>query len=304
MKSSVPESAQCRSSNTIATSARLRHALEERAPGGEQLLGAGRLGADAEQRQQRGLDPAPLLLVRDVLADGLGDPCPRCRLVVVRGQAGAAADHLAQRPERDPLAVRRANGRCATRPARGRRRRTSGTPSRAGSCRCRPGPSRSPGGPRFSRPVAWKSSFRSRISSSRPTNGASSASDRPRPPRSATTRMARQAGTGADLPFSVLFAGGLERDRRAGGAHGRLADEDRRRAPRPIGACDAVLTRSPATMPWFVAPSVTAASPVSTPARAWIPGPKAANRVDQLERGPHGCARRRPPGRSALPRRP
>ena len=36
---------------------------------------------------------------------------------------------------------------------------------------------------------------------------------------------------------------------------------------------DAVLTRSPATMPWFVAPMVTAASPVSTPARAAMPGP-------------------------------
>ena len=34
-----------------------------------------------------------------------------------------------------------------------------------------------------------------------------------------------------------------------------------------------MLTRSPATMPWLVAPRVTAASPVSTPARAWMPGP-------------------------------
>jgi hypothetical protein len=31
---------------------------------------------------------------------------------------------------------------------------------------------------------------------------------------------------------------------------------------------DAVFTRSPATIPWFWAPSETAASPVSTPARA------------------------------------
>ena len=31
-----------------------------------------------------------------------------------------------------------------------------------------------------------------------------------------------------------------------------------------------MLTMSPATMPWFVAPIVTAASPVSTPARAWM----------------------------------
>ena len=41
-------------------------------------------------------------------------------------------------------------------------------------------------------------------------------------------------------------------------------------------------------MPWFVAPSVTAASPVSTPARAWMLGPEAADRVDELERGPDG----------------
>ena len=47
----------------------------------------------------------------------------------------------------------------------------------------------------------------------------------------------------------------------------RLADEHRA----GLGADwtrDAVLTRSPATIPWPSAPSVTAASPVSTPARA------------------------------------
>jgi hypothetical protein len=36
---------------------------------------------------------------------------------------------------------------------------------------------------------------------------------------------------------------------------------------------EAVLTRSPATIPWPIAPSVTAASPVSTPPRACSPGP-------------------------------
>ena len=39
-------------------------------------------------------------------------------------------------------------------------------------------------------------------------------------------------------------------------------------------------------MPWFVAPSVTAASPVRTPARAWMVGPRRAHRVDELEAGP------------------
>ena len=47
-----------------------------------------------------------------------------------------------------------------------------------------------------------------------------------------------------------------------------------------------MLTMSPATMPWLVAPSVTAASPVRTPARAWMPGAERADRVDQLQAGP------------------
>jgi hypothetical protein len=42
-------------------------------------------------------------------------------------------------------------------------------------------------------------------------------------------------------------------------------------------------------MPWSVAPSVTAASPVSTPARAWMPRRRATSRVDQLERGADGA---------------
>ena len=41
-------------------------------------------------------------------------------------------------------------------------------------------------------------------------------------------------------------------------------------------------------MPWFVAPSVTAASPVRTPARAWMPGPQRSDGVDELERGTNG----------------
>ena len=48
-----------------------------------------------------------------------------------------------------------------------------------------------------------------------------------------------------------------------------------------------MLTMSPATMPWFVAPIVTAASPVRTPARAWMPCQPRHRRLDQLERGAH-----------------
>ena len=42
-------------------------------------------------------------------------------------------------------------------------------------------------------------------------------------------------------------------------------------------------------MPWLVAPRVTAASPVRTPARAWIAGPRERDRVDELEGGPDGA---------------
>ena len=60
----------------------------------------------------------------------------------------------------------------------------------------------------------------------------------------------------------------------------------------PGGATDcsrlAVLTRSPATMPWSVAPRVTAASPVRTPARACDARAQAGHRVDELERRADG----------------
>ena len=156
---------------------------------------------------------------------------------------------------------------------------------------------------RRSRAVAWKSSLSSRSSSSRPTNGASSVSLRLRPPTSATTRRARHAGTGAALPLSACSpasSNAIARD-----AARWVASPTR---TVPGWATDwsraAVLTRSPATMPWFVAPIVTAASPVRTPARAWIAGPERPDGVDELEAGPD-----RPLGvvlvrRPARPRRP
>ena len=83
---------------------RVGQPLEERPPGGEQLVG-GDLGLDAEQGEQGGLDPGGLVRVADVGADGRGDPLARRRLVVALGETGSAADHLAEGPERDPVAV-------------------------------------------------------------------------------------------------------------------------------------------------------------------------------------------------------
>ena len=83
-------------------------ALEERPPRREQLLAsAGGRIADAEQGEERRLDPAGSsssgtkrsTVARDLRAGG--------RLVVGLEQAGPRADHLAERPERDALAVGR-----------------------------------------------------------------------------------------------------------------------------------------------------------------------------------------------------
>ena len=127
-----------------------------------------------------------------------------------------------------------------------------------------------------------------RSSSARPTKGGSRTSERPRPPRSATTRPARQAGTGAALPLRTCSPAGSKAIARDAA---RIVASPTRTVPG--GATDwsreAVVTRSPATMPWPVAPTVTAASPVRTPARACDPRAERRDRVEQLEGGPN-CA--------------
>ena len=122
--------------------------LEERPPGREELLAAARRCVlDTEQGQQAGLDPAPFLGVGDVPDEDLGDAGPGRRVVVALGQPGPPADHLAEGPEGDALAVATAIGRGATRRSRRRRRGTSRAPRRAGSCRSPPDPRGTRGGP-------------------------------------------------------------------------------------------------------------------------------------------------------------
>ena len=114
-----------------------------------------------------------------------------------------------------------------------------------------------------------------RNSSARPTNGGSIASLRLAPPRSPTTRSARHAATGSSLPLSVRSP--TRSNAIAFPAAWNVASPTR---TVPGSAEDwsreAVFTRSPATMPWFSAPSVAAASPVRTPARARSSTPTAA----------------------------
>ena len=78
--------------------------LEERPPRREQLLRPGpRL--EAEQRQQRRLDPGALVCVWDVLGERLCHLRSRRGFVVGLEQAAPAADHLAKGPEADAFAV-------------------------------------------------------------------------------------------------------------------------------------------------------------------------------------------------------
>jgi hypothetical protein len=61
--------------------------LEEDPPGGEEdVPAAGGSGLEPQQREERGLHPAPVLVGRDVLGDGAPDPLARRRLVVVLGE--------------------------------------------------------------------------------------------------------------------------------------------------------------------------------------------------------------------------
>ena len=117
---------------------------------------------------------------------------------------------------------------------------------------------------------------------SRPTLAAALGDDPERPP-------------GRDrrgLALEQLLAGRLEDDRAAT----RRAWCVSPTSTVPGGATDwrrdAVLTRSPATIPWPTAPIVTAASPVRTPARSSrasspdLP-PEVADGVDEVEGRPH-----------------
>ena len=156
---------------------------------------------------------------------------------------------------------------------------------------------------RRSREVAWNRSLSRRSSSSRPTNGASRRSSRPRPPRSATTRSARHAGTGAALPLSRCSPAASYAIAPGRRALGRLADEHR--AGRGADwSRDAVLTRSPATMPWPRRRGSRRPRPVSTPARAWRPRSERPDRVDELQAGADRALGVVLVGRRARPRRP
>ncbi|HEY7451355.1 MAG TPA: hypothetical protein VIA02_02410 [Candidatus Limnocylindria bacterium] len=83
--------------------------LEERPPSAEQLLGIRLSAAQAEQGQHGGLDPAAVGLLGNVFGHHGSDTLARGVLAISLCEAGALADHLAEGPEGEALAVRRAS---------------------------------------------------------------------------------------------------------------------------------------------------------------------------------------------------
>ncbi len=125
--------------------------------------------------------------------------------------------------------------------------------------------------------TAFSNSRSARTSGSRPTNGPR-CPERAVPARGATA-SARQARTGAALPLSVLSPAGSNAS--ASPTTWRVASST---STVPGSAApwrrEAVLTRSPVTIPCPSASSVTAASPVVTAPRAWSwPDSREANCV-------------------------
>ena len=225
-KSSRPSSDHWRSSTTNATvpvsasrSKNVRHAANS------SVAAAGRRLADAEQDEDPRLDPCALGLVGDVLLRASprsprgSRPRPRPRpgparrrIISPSAQNVTPSPYDGERP--------RCHQTCSTTPSR------YFSSSQASRLLPMPAwPTSETRRARRSRPVAWNCSFRKRSSSVRPTNGGSSASGRRAPPRSPTTRTARQAGTGAALPLSSCSPAALELDGGLGGQPRRLADE-------------------------------------------------------------------------------
>src|SRR5664279_3977941 len=81
--------------------------LEEGPPGPEELLWPGGRWLDPEQGEEGRLDPAPLIGVGDVGCQRLAQLRPGRWRVVGLEQVATFPDHLAKRPEADPIAIRR-----------------------------------------------------------------------------------------------------------------------------------------------------------------------------------------------------
>ena len=290
MKSSVPESAQWRSSNTRTTgpvaasrSKNVRHApnscSRRRSPVStpRRARRAGSIQRRSAVDRARARRAVAATFARVVGSSSVSARPARPRIISPRAQKLIPSPY-AGRPAAVPPDRRR---RC--------RRGTSRTPRRGGSCRCRRCPMTETSRVRPSRtgrveevleqPELVVAPDERRLERVGPAAAAALGDDAQGPPRGDRRRLAleRSARPRARRRCAALAARWVASPTSTVPG----AATDWRRA--------AVLTRSPATMPWLVAPRVTAASPVRTPARAWIAGPERPHRVDELEGRPDGA---------------
>ena len=241
--------------------------LEEQPPGREQVLALVAALLQREQVREARLDEAALLRVGKVLLDDRGELGERRGRLLVLGDPGAHPDHVGERPVRDALAVREAAPAVPVRDLRDPVEVLVELPRQ----------------PRLADPGDARDRDEMRLA----LVGADVEEilDLPELPVAAderrleTGRLERSARARDD----AQTPGGAGRDRSSPSARdcrrrhtrrcrsvARFVDSPTRTVPGSAADCtrEAVLTRSPATIPSPVAPSVTVASPVMTPARA------------------------------------
>ena len=225
MKSSRPASAKCMSSKTRATGpfSAMRSKNVRHAPNSSSA--AIPPSTPSSVSRERSIQSRSVSSVHP-LGDGLLDPGARCRLVVAFAQSGTLADHLAQRPEGDAFAVR---GRAAAVPVDGLHqavdvdRELARQPALADPCRADDAHHAQPllaaGGVEqvLDQPQLFLAADEWRLQRLRPF----------RPPRSATTRSARHAGTGDCFPLSSCSPAGSKCDGSDCRAVRRLAHQHR-----------------------------------------------------------------------------
>ena len=226
MKSSRPESAHCRSSKTSTVVPRSPMRSKKRRQAGKSAsrppAGDGSTPSSASSAGSTMARSASSVTKSSIVAVS---PRASRRLVVVLGEAGPPAHHLAERPERDPVTVGR---RSAAVPVDGLGDAVDvllelpDQPALADAPR--PGDRHEPHAPL---PAGGVELFLQQAelvvaADERRLERIGRAAGRR---AAATTRTARHAGTGAILPLSVVIADGLEDDRaarrRASWAHRR-----------------------------------------------------------------------------------
>ena len=228
MKSSRPVSAHWRSSNTstVVPRSAIRSKKSRQAGNSTSRPPAG-ASSTPSRRQEAGPMRSRSLASGHVLVERRRDASRVVASSSSSVRPRAAPHHLAERPERDPLAVRR---RAAAMPVDVLRDAVDvllqlpDQPALADAARSG---DRDQAHPPVAADRVERRPSAARSSSSRPTNGGSRASARPWPPRWRRPAAPATPAPGAVLPLSEWSPSGSKTIAARRARRGRLADEDR-----------------------------------------------------------------------------